>query len=72
VPVSERALVARVNRHLVRKGKRGKLMRTKGAAAKSALGRYFLLEGNRVLETHVDLETFARKLGVLARYDVLS
>ena len=27
-------------------------------ALPAALGRYFLLEGNRVWETHIDLETF--------------
>jgi hypothetical protein len=71
VPVTERALLVRVNRKLTKEGQE-RLKATKGKA-RETLGDYYLLDlrRNQVKATHVQLEPYARKLGVLELYEAL-
>ena len=63
-PVSERALVARINRALAKQ--RQALRRCReDARGFNDLGAYYLLDGNTVIDTHVNIETLGRKLNVL-------
>ncbi len=68
VPVSERALVQRINRKLCQMQPRSVLKKTKGARAKSDLGNYYILntDSNGVDSHHVDPETLGRELEVLS------
>jgi len=71
VPVVERALLARVNRKLARDGPlRVKKLR---GQAQAQLGDYCLLDLNRntIKVAHLDLESYARDLGVLLPYVAL-
>jgi hypothetical protein len=69
VPVSERALVARINRRLKKDWLR--LVRTRGQRAILDLGEYYIHEMRRNLafDTYVDIEELGRKLGVLKEYE---
>jgi hypothetical protein len=71
VPVTERALLVRLNRKLTKEGQE-RLKAAKGKA-RETLGDYYLLDlgGNEVKATHVQLEPYARKLGVLEPYEAL-
>jgi hypothetical protein len=69
VPVSTRAISQRLNRLLAVEGK--ELRKTRGGPALDALGRYYILGNNSVLSHHINLEQFARKLGVLAEHEQL-
>jgi hypothetical protein len=75
IPITERALIQRVNRALVREdGPIGrKLIKTRGERAKLDLGDYFVLNQlhNFVDEKDVDPESLARELGALADYEYL-
>lgn len=68
VPVSERALVQRINRKLRQLQPRSVLKKTKGARAKSDLGDFYILntELNGIDKHHVDPETLGRELEVLS------
>lgn len=73
VPISERALLARINRKL--KPDYEALRRAReDSCGFNELGRYFLLDlyRNAVVEMHVDLEMKGRELGVLRDYETLS
>jgi hypothetical protein len=73
IPVSERAIVQRINRKfLVEDGAPAReLKKTRGGRAKFDLGDFYVLntERNTIDEHHVDLETLARELGVLADWE---
>jgi hypothetical protein len=71
VPVTERALLVRVNRKLT-KERQESLKAAKGKA-RETLGAYYLLDlrRNEVKATNVQLEPYARKLGVLKLYEAL-
>jgi hypothetical protein len=71
VPISERALLARINRQLVKEDQ--KLAKTRSEKAKVEVGDYYLLnfERNAILRMRVDLEDLGHDLGVLKRYEVL-
>jgi hypothetical protein len=71
VPVSERALIQRINRKLAQEDKCLKAPR--GLAAKSSLGDFYILNWARnfIVDTKVDLERLGRKLGVLADWEDL-
>lgn len=82
VPVTERAVIQRVNRKLAEKhGKipsspptaRVVLKKTRGWNAVQNLGEFYTLDvySNTVLDTHVDLEAEARELGALADWETL-
>jgi hypothetical protein len=71
-PVSKRALIQRVNRKLATEKQTLKTWR------RSEMGRYdagdlYLLDlsYNSILREYVDLDTFARELGVLTDYEEL-
>jgi len=69
VPVRPRALFQRVQRALLANGK--ELRRTRGEPAIRALGALYIASGNGVIDHHVNLETLARKLGVIEPYEHL-
>ncbi len=79
VPVSVRALIARVNRKLVERGE--VVRRTHPVHDEDGnplynndqLGQFFRVSMRQeaLVETHVDLEKFARELGVLALWEGL-
>lgn len=71
VPISERALLARINRQLVKEDQ--KLVKTRSEKAKVEVGDYYLLhfERDAILRMRVDLEDLGHDLGVLKRYEVL-
>jgi hypothetical protein len=83
VPVSERALVQRINRRLHANAKidaaghvHGQwhcLKKTRGARAVQELGEYYLLDvyRNAVLQHHVDPAKLAKQLEVLRPYEQL-
>ncbi len=79
VPVGERALVRRIKRELHEVNEKGeefgkRLCKTREGRNRIGLGEYFIVDVGRrhVIETHVDIEALARKLGVLRGYEVLS
>jgi len=86
MPVSERALIKRVNRHLADSGR--KLMKNHPARSKKGkrrltqreidFGTYFVvknggdgLEYENVVDRHLDLEEFGRSLGVISGFEFL-
>jgi hypothetical protein len=75
VPVSERAVIQRVNRKFVSEDGHParELKKTRGGRAKIDLGDYYVLdtERNFIAEHHVDPEDLARELGVLAQSEYL-
>jgi hypothetical protein len=72
VPVSERALIQRVNRKLRLNDEL--LKATRGAKAEQELDRYYVvdLRRNLLVEKDCDPETIARKLGVLREWEHVS
>jgi len=69
-PVAERALAARIHRHLTKDGKA--LRKNKpSSAAFATLGPYYVTSPAGVVATHVDLENFGRELGLLAEWEML-
>lgn len=71
VPVSERAVIQRINRALAPRGK--KMCKTRGERAYLELGDYYVIDisRNRIVDQNIGLEAFARELGVLAPYERL-
>jgi len=71
-PVSERALIGRINRRLGRDYK--KLFKSRpGSRLEANVGRFYVVDvwRNTVVDTHVDLESYGRELGVLAEWEQL-
>lgn len=69
-PVSERALLARINRKLNDGGR--KLCRSKPSdKSHETLGRFYLADEHSVLEAHVDLVKLGRELGCLKDSETL-
>jgi hypothetical protein len=64
VPVSERAVLVRVNRRLARDGERLKKWRPRNGWK---MGWYYQVDVNRnwIRDDQIELEAFARELGVL-------
>lgn len=69
VPVTPRALTQRLNRVLA---KEGKVLRGARGKQKTQLGDYYILKGDGVIETRVDLAALGRKLKVLAAWEELT
>ena len=71
-PVSERALVARINRALAKQHESLHRCRM-GTQASNDLGAYYVLDvyRNLVLATHVDIEALGRELNVLGDGETL-
>ncbi len=72
-PVSERALLARINRQLVGRGQSLRRCR-RDSLSRNTLGRHYLLDfrSNRVVEANLDLESWARSAGLLRSHEVLA
>lgn len=71
-PVSERALIARINRALKREDDLAQLKTCReDSRAYSTCGRYYIVDHSRntITATHVDLENLGRELGVLADHE---
>lgn len=69
-PVSERALLARINRKLAKDGE--KLLRCKQSSrAYAELGDYYIVDtgANVILSKNCDLECIGRESGVLAAWE---
>ena len=69
VPVTQRALIQRINRALEKEGQI--LKTTRGNKWRSSLGDYYVVDLNRntMISTHVDLEELGREIKVLAPYE---
>jgi hypothetical protein len=69
IPVTERALIQRINRKLRQDGEVMKVAR--GAQAESQHGRYYTIDLHRnyLIHDHLDPETVGREIGVLAEYE---
>lgn len=72
VPVSERALVARINRKLATRDEQLKRCRV-STRAYTSLGDYYVIDANRnnVLLSDVDLESLGRDLHALKPWEKL-
>lgn len=72
VPVTERALVQRINRVLAKQDE--VLKAARGERAVVDLGRYYVLSvsGNYVVDKDVDLEDLGRALEALKPFEVLA
>ena len=69
IPVSERALIGRINRRLRHEGR---LLRTaRGQAVVSSVGRFYVIDINRnwIVWQNIDLEALGRELGVLQPWE---
>lgn len=74
VPIGEKALMARVNRHL--KNEQQQVRKAHGGRAIADVGEFYLLDFENtnqgfVLEKDVNLEELAKKLGVLKSWEAL-
>ena len=71
VPVTERALLQRVNRALPNEGKQ--LQKARGITARLELGDYYTVnvQRNFVVQKDVDLEELGRRLNALRPYESL-
>jgi hypothetical protein len=68
--VTYRALLLRVNRQLESEGSSLKRCR-ESASDYSELGPYYLVRGGQIVDRKLDLESFARKIGVLNQFEKL-
>ena len=70
VPVSERALIARINRKLP---EHEKLKKLRGSRWEHDLGQYYIIDQNMnaILHKHIDIEELARELGALKPWESL-
>lgn len=71
-PITERALFARVDRHLAKQGERLRRARA-GSKSFETLGQYYVVnqEKGTIQETKRDLESLAREYGLLAEWEEL-
>jgi hypothetical protein len=71
IPVTERALIQRVNRVLRSDGRILKVSR--GDGARREVGRYYVVgfDRNAVRTLHVDIQELARELGVMRSFERL-
>lgn len=68
VPITQRALIQRINRAL--KDNDESLKKTRGAAMELECGEYYILSfRNVVMNKHVDPEELGRSLGVLKPHE---
>jgi hypothetical protein len=66
-PVNERALLVRINRRLASEGQQ--LHSAPRGVAREELGRFYLVGDDKVLRRDLDLEAFAREIGVLKPWE---
>ena len=69
VPVTQRALIQRINRALAKEGQI--LKTTRGVKWRQSLGDYYVVDLNRnfIISTHNDVEELGRELKALAPYE---
>jgi hypothetical protein len=67
VPVTMRALMARIGRKLARRNEW--LRATRGDRWRGDLGDYFTVGADGIVDTHVNLEELGRELGVLQPFE---
>jgi hypothetical protein len=75
LPIDQRALIGRINRTLAADGKAlRKLRHGERARGFKPVGHYYVVDTwtSGIVQTHVDLEVFARELGVLAPHEELA
>jgi hypothetical protein len=75
VPVTLKALMARINRRLRHEGRCGELLKTaRSEGVERDLGRYYLvdLDRNSVTRRDVDPEELGRELGALKQWEELA
>jgi hypothetical protein len=70
VPVAERALLRRVNR-LLSADNEMMLRCSEHSPHYSKLGRFYIVRGGSVVDTHVDIERVARKIGAIRAHERL-
>jgi hypothetical protein len=72
VPVSQRAIIARINRKLKSEGEALKTLRSQRDW--TTLGSFYTVDLNRncVLDRHIKLEDYARECEALRPYEVLA
>jgi hypothetical protein len=71
VPISKRALLARLNRKLDADHAAVKITRD-NTPARRTLGEYYAVRDGGVADANIDLETYGRTHGVLAQHEHLS
>jgi len=73
VPVTERALFARVDRTLRKRGEMLRRSRVGSTRALLDVGRYYVLDVDRgaVVGHNINLEKYARELGVMQDFESL-
>ena len=69
LPVTMKALMARINRKLEEDG--AILKAARGDRIAASFGRFFIVSGDKVVTQRVAPEALARKLGVLADWERL-
>ena len=69
-PITEKALLQRINRKL---RAQDEILKRARSTVETTLGAYFVVDvqGNFVKQHHVDIEDFGRDLGVLAEWESL-
>ncbi len=72
-PVTERALIQRINRVLAKKQELLKKCR-EASGSYNNLGDYYTIDvyRNAIIDTHLNLEKLGRKLDVLAKWESLA
>ena len=69
--LSERAVIQRINRKLAHKNER--ICKSRGWRALQNLGEYHVIDcyRNALIKSHLNIEEFAKKLGVMAGHECL-
>lgn len=72
IPLSERAIVARINRKLTKEGYL-RLKKARGERAVASVGEYYLIDANRniIHAMRVDPESYARQIDVMSNYEAI-
>jgi hypothetical protein len=72
VPITERALVQRINRKLKADGER--LIKARGSQTATSFGDWYIVDEQRnvIASQRVDPETLARKIGALRPWEALN
>jgi hypothetical protein len=71
VPISKRALLARLNRKLDAEHAVVKITRY-NTPARQALGEHYVVRDGGVSDANIDLEAYGRSYGVLAQHEHLA
>ena len=69
IPVRRDTLLARINRRLLKDGRR--VYRSRSLAMRRAAGDWAMFDDGGIVRKNVNLEALARELGVLAEWETL-